>query len=120
MSDTRFTILGIGLIFAGFIVLTLFGAEFYDASLEAEQFGTCFDYSNDKAPVPIDCDIKLQGKSVFFGIAVGLVGAGIASLIKGVRGKWDQDVKPEDMVGPGGPGQSGSSGPNDSSSDKPD
>jgi len=23
-------------------------------------------------------------------------------LIKGVRGKWDNDVKPEDMVGPGG------------------
>ena len=104
MGDTRFTILGIGLIFAGFIVLTLFGAEFYDASLEAEQFGTCFDYSNDKAPVPIDCDIKLQGKSVFFGIAVGLVGAGIISLIKGVKGRWDQDVKSEDMVGPGHPG----------------
>jgi len=24
-------------------------------------------------------------------------------LIKGVRGKWDQDVKPQDMVGPSNP-----------------
>jgi hypothetical protein len=31
-----------------------------------------------------------------------LIGAGIIALIKGVRGKWDQDVKPEDMLGPGG------------------
>ena len=111
MSDTRFTILGIGLIFGGFIVLTLFGAEYYNATVEAEQFGTCFDYSEDEAPVPIDCDVKVQGKSVFFGIAIGLVGAGIVSLIKGVKGRWDQDVKPEDMVGPGHPG----TGSNDTS-----
>ena len=26
---------------------------------------------------------------------------GIASLLKGMKGKWDQNVKPEDMVGPG-------------------
>jgi len=23
-------------------------------------------------------------------------------LLKGVKGRWDQDVKPEEMVGPGG------------------
>jgi len=33
-------------------------------------------------------------------LVMGLVGAGIVSLVKGARGKWDQDVKPEDMVGP--------------------
>ena len=27
---------------------------------------------------------------------------GIASLLKGIKGKWDQNVKPEDMVGPSG------------------
>jgi len=37
---------------------------------------------------------------MFLGLVLALVGAGIASLVKGARGKWDQDVKPEDMVGP--------------------
>jgi hypothetical protein len=40
---------------------------------------------------------------MFSGLVIGLIGAGVASLVKGVRGRWDQDVKPEDMVGPGGP-----------------
>jgi len=33
---------------------------------------------------------------------IALIGCGIVSLFKGVRGKWDQDVKPEDMLGPWG------------------
>ena len=28
-------------------------------------------------------------------------GRRIFSIIKGIRGTWDQNVKPEDMVGPG-------------------
>jgi len=39
---------------------------------------------------------------MFFALVIALIGSGIVSLIKGVRGKWDQDVKPEDMLGPGG------------------
>ena len=30
-----------------------------------------------------------------------LIVCGIVAMIKGIRGSWDQDVKPEDMVGPG-------------------
>jgi len=45
----------------------------------------------------------LQDKSVLTAVIVGLIGSGIVSLIKGVRGKWDQDVKPQDMLGPGNP-----------------
>jgi len=30
-----------------------------------------------------------------------LIICGIIAMIKGIRGTWDQDVKPEDMVGPG-------------------
>jgi len=39
---------------------------------------------------------------MFFALVIALIGCGIVSLIKGVRGKWDQDVKPEDMLSPGG------------------
>ena len=38
---------------------------------------------------------------VFIGIIV-IIGIGILALIKGVKGTWDQDVKPEEMLGPGG------------------
>ena len=102
MSDTRFTLIGIGLIFVGFIVLGVFGSQYALSTLEAEQFGDCFEYFEDKPPVPVSCEIKFLDKLLFFGLVVGLIGAGIFALIKGVRGKWDQDVKPEDMVGPGG------------------
>lgn len=102
MSDIRFTMIGIGLIFAGFIVLGIFGSQHAMVTAEAEQFGDCFEYFEDKPPVPVNCDIKFLDKSLFFGLVIGLIGAGIIALIKGVRGKWDQDVKPEDMLGPGG------------------
>jgi hypothetical protein len=112
VSDTRFTLIGVGLIFAGFMILGIFGSQFIDASVEAEEFGNCFEYFEDRPPVPVDCDLKYQNKSLFFVLVIVLIGAGIISLIKGVKGKWDQDVKPEDMVGPGGK--------NTSNSDKPD
>lgn len=113
MSDTRFTMLGIGLIFAGFIILGIFGSEYFDATIQAEEFGNCFEYFDDKPPVPVDCDVKLQNKIMFSGLVIALVGAGIVALVKGVKGRWDQDVKPEDMVGPGGP-------TNPSNSNKPE
>jgi len=106
VSDTRFTMLGIVLIFAGFIILGIFGTAYFDATVEAGEFENCFEYFEDKPPVPIDCDVKLQGKITFLGLVLALVGAGIIALIKGVKGRWDQDVKPEDMVGPGGPSDS--------------
>lgn len=97
MSDTRFTMLGIGLIFSGFIILGVFGSEYFDATIESQEFGDCFEYFDDMPPVPIECEAKLQNKIMFSGLVMSLVGAGIASLVKGVKGKWDQDVKSEDM-----------------------
>ena len=45
-------------------------------------------------------------KTMFFLFVIALIGVGIVALIKGMKGRWDQDVKPEDMVGPGGPSSS--------------
>ena len=102
MSDTRFTILGIGLIFAGFIVLGVFGSDNFVSSIEAEEFGDCFEYFEDRPPVQVPCDAKLQEKFLFLALVIALIAAGIIVLVKGARGRWDQDVKPEDMLGPGG------------------
>ena len=112
MSDTRFIILGVGLIFAGIIVLTVFGAQFDEITLQ-EDFRECYEYHADAPPTEIDCDIAFQNKMSFFAIVVLLIIFGIASIVKGIRGKWDQDVKPEDMVGPNRSFDS-RDGPNDS------
>ena len=50
---------------------------------------------------------------VFLSIVALLIACGIVSLVKGIKGKWDQDVKPEDMVGPSGSFDT-RDGPNDS------
>lgn len=101
MSDTRFTLIGVGLIFAGFLVLGVFGSQFFNATVEAQEFSDCYEYFEDRPPVPIPCDVALQDKTVFFALVVALIGAGVFALLKGVKGDWDQKVKPEDMVGPG-------------------
>ena len=101
MSDTRFIILGVGLIFAGIIILSVFGAQFNEITTQ-EEFHVCYEYHADMPPTEIDCDTAFQSKMIIFAIVALLIICGIASLVKGIRGEWDQDVKPEDMVGPSG------------------
>jgi hypothetical protein len=93
--------IGIALIFVGFIILIVFGHDYQAATIESNEFGTCFEYSNDKVPVEIDCSFKILGQALFFALIIGFVGAGIIALVKGAKGNWDNKVKPEDMVGPG-------------------
>lgn len=99
MSDTRFTILGIALIFAGFLILGVLGNDFRINNIEMAEFGDCYDYSQDN-PVSIDCSYRILDQSMFLAAVMAFIVGGIISLIKGVRGKWDNQVKPEDMVGP--------------------
>ena len=101
MSDMRFIIAGIALVFAGFMILGGFGQSYQAATLESSQFGTCYKYSDDSPPVEINCSFKIFDQTVFFGLVIGIIGAGAISLIKGARGDWDNKVRPEDMVGPG-------------------
>ena len=101
MSDMRFTIIGIALIFVGFIILIVFGHNYQAATLESNEFGTCYEYSNDKEPIEIDCSLKILDQALFFALIIGFVGAGIIALVKGAKGNWDNKVKTADMVGPG-------------------
>ena len=100
MSDTRFIILGIGLIFSGIIFLSVFGGQSTEISLQ-EGFSKCFEYHDDSPPTEIDCDTASETKMVIFAITALLIVCGIVSLVKGMKGGWAQNVKPEDMVGPG-------------------
>jgi len=99
VSDTRFIILGVGVIFAGIIILSVFGAQFDEITIQ-EDFRECYEYHDDIPPTEIDCEIAFQNKMIFFALVGLLITCGIALLVKGIKGGWDQDVKPEDMVGP--------------------
>lgn len=92
--------LGIVLIFVGFLVFGIFGQQYYNLSIQAQEFGDCYEFENGNQ-VEIDCNMAAGNKAAFFALVLGLIGGGIFFLIKGIRGKWDQNVKPEDMAGPG-------------------
>ena len=102
MSDIRFIIIGIVLVFVGFIILGTFGHNYQAATLESNEFDTCYEYSENNPPVEISCSFKIFDQALFFVLVMGFVGAGVIALVKGVKGDWDNKVKPEDMVGPGG------------------
>ena len=100
MSDIRFIAIGIILVFSGFLILSIFGHTYQTASIENREFGDCYEYHEDKEPVAINCSFKIFDQVIFFGIVLALIAGGIISLIKGVKGKRDNGVKPEDTVGP--------------------
>ena len=98
----RYIIIGMGLIFSGFLILGVFGHDYQIANIEASEFDECYEYYYDKEPVTVNCSSKIFNQTLFFAIVIVLIVSGIITLIKGVKGKWDNDVKSEDMVGPGG------------------
>lgn len=98
----RYIIIGIVIIFSGFLILGVFGNNYQIASIEDSEFDKCYQYYENKEPVEINCSSKIFDQTLFFVVVLVLIVGGIISLIKGVKGKWDNDVKPEDMVGPGG------------------
>ena len=102
MSDIRFIMIGVVVITIGFIVLGLIGSEYMGITVQTDEFSTRYEYPDDQPPVEVDCGEGLQDKTMVFAGIIAIIVAGVLSLIKGVKGTWDQDVKPEEMLGPGG------------------
>ena len=102
MSDIRFIIVGVVLIFSGFLILGTLGENYQSSYIETNEFKNCFDYSEDKEPVLVDCSSKNMEQILFFVLVLVLIVGGILALLKGVKGDWDNRVKSEDMVGPRG------------------
>ena len=101
MSDMRFIMIGLVTVTIGFIVLGVFGAQFTEITVQTKEFSECYKYPEDQPPVKIECEEHLQDRNILFAIVIGIIAAGIIALLKGIKGRWDQDVKPEEMVGPG-------------------
>ncbi|MDG7050174.1 MAG: hypothetical protein JRZ94_03120 [Nitrososphaerota archaeon] len=86
-------------IFVGFLILGIFGQDHYNFAIQAKEFGDCYKFMDGKQ-VEVSCSDAMQERAAFFGLVITLIGVGIFFIIKGVYGKWDQDVKPQDKVGP--------------------
>ena len=100
VSDTRLIILGSVLAFAGFLLGGITGAQYQQYAIQADQFGDCYNYTPDGNSVKVKCDEKMQDMYLTLASSLGLIGGGVFVLVKGIRGKWDQNVKSDEMVGP--------------------
>ena len=100
MSDTRLIILGSVLAFAGFLLGGITGAQYQQYVIQSNQFDVCYDYASDGNAIEVKCDEKMQDMFFTLASSLGLIGAGVFVLVKGIRGKWDQNVKSDEMVGP--------------------
>jgi len=103
MSDIRFIMIGVVTITIGFIFLGVYGEEYTEYTVQSKEFSDCYEFEAESQPSQLDCDEVLQNKILFFLAVIGIISGGILALIKGLKGNWDQRVRPEDMVGPGGP-----------------
>ena len=102
MSDIRFVMIGIVVLSVGFIVMAVFGTQYQDITVQSKEFTECYDYTDENVAVKVDCDEQLQSRNLIFVAVIGILAAGGILLVKGIRGTWDNDVKPEEMLGPGG------------------
>jgi len=95
----RFIIIGIILPFLGFLVLGLFGHDYQTGLIETNEFDRCHKYFENQEPIEVDCSTIIFDQSIFFGFVLVLITVGIISLIRGVKGDWDNKINPEDMAG---------------------
>ena len=100
MSDTRLVILGTALAFAGFLLGGIAGAQYQQYVIQAGQFDVCYNYTPDGNTMKVKCDEKMQDVFFTLSASLALIGGGVFVLVKGIRGKWDQNVKSDEMVGP--------------------
>lgn len=101
MSDIRLIMAGSVIIAVGFFVGGMAGSEYNLFAIQETTFGDCYDYSTGSA-VHVNCAKKQLDNLLELALSIALIVGGISILIKGIRGKWDQNVKSDEMVGPKG------------------
>ena len=102
MSDIRLIMGGAVIIFAGFILGDMANSNYAQFAVQQQNFDECFDYSTGVA-VHVKCSEKTHDYLLYLALSIGLLGAGGVVIYKGIRGKWDHDVKDSEMVGPKNP-----------------
>jgi len=99
MSDIRLIMIGSVIVIAGFFVGGMAGSEYNQFAIQATNFGDCFDYSSGTA-IHVSCAQKQYDGLLELTLSIALFCAGGIVIYKGIKGKWDQNVKSDEMVGP--------------------
>lgn len=99
MSDIRLVMIGAVVIFAGFVVGGFASSGYSQYAVQQQNFDDCFDYSTGVA-VHVKCSDKIYDHMLYVILSLVLLGSGGVVMYKGIRGKWDHDVKDSEMVGP--------------------
>jgi len=99
VSDIRLIMAGSVIIFASFYVAGIGGSEYSEISMQAREFYNCYDYSTGAA-VQVNCNQAEHDALLYLALALGLMGGGSYVIFRGIRGKWDQNVKNDEMLGP--------------------
>ena len=99
VSDIRLILIGSLIIFAGFYIAGMAGSQYTQISIQKDQFDDCYDYSSGTA-VHVNCVQAEQDALLYLGLALSIIGGGGYLIFKGIKGRWDQNVKSGEMVGP--------------------
>jgi hypothetical protein len=102
MSDIRLILGGAVIMFAGFMLGGMANSNYAQFAVQQENFDQCYDYSSGAA-VHVKCSEKSQDYWFYFVLSIGLLVVGGIVIFKGIRGKWDNDVKDDEMLGPKNP-----------------
>jgi hypothetical protein len=102
MSDIRLILCGAVILFAGFMLGGFTNSTYAQFAIQRETFDECYDYSSGMA-VHVKCSEKSQDYLLYLTLSAGLLGAGGVVIYKGIRGKWDNSVKDDEMLGPKNP-----------------
>ena len=102
MSDIRLIMGGAAIIFAGFVLGDMANSNYAQFAVQQQNFDECYDYSTGVA-VHVKCAEKSQDYLLYIVLSLGLLGTGGVVIFKGIRGRWDHDVKDNEMVGPKNP-----------------
>ncbi len=102
LSDIRLIMLGSVIIFAGFMVGGIRSSYYAQFVIQANQFDDCYDYSTGNQ-VKVKCSDVTQESFLYLLLSITLIGIGGVIIFKGIKGKWDQNVKNDEMLGPKNP-----------------
>jgi hypothetical protein len=91
--------IGSVIIFAGFYVASLEGSQYRQMAMQAGQFDDCYDYSTGVA-IRVSCVQVEHDTLLYLALALSLIGTGGYVIFRGIKGRWDQNVKSDEMLGP--------------------
>ncbi len=94
--------LGSVIVFAGFVVGGTKGSYYSQFMIQDSQFDECYDYTTGNA-VKVRCSDVMQDSYLYLALSIGLVGLGGVVIFKGIKGRWDQNIKSDEMLGPKNP-----------------